>query len=124
MTQSVAVWPDEAIEAMHAAALALLERAGVRVESPAARHLLLEAGCNPAGEDRLTIPRQAVDDALAACPREYVLAARDPERSLEMDPDPGGTYAHNMGGAARRQRPAHGRRPQGDAPRPGPRGPA
>ncbi len=100
MTQSIAVWPDEAIEAMHVAALALLERAGVRVESPATRELLLEAGCSPAGEDRLTIPRQVVEDALAACPREYVLAARDPERSLEMDPDPGVTYVHNLGGAA------------------------
>ena len=100
MTQSVAVWPDEAIEAMNVAALALLERAGVRVESPATRELLLEAGCSPAGEDRLRIPRQVVEDALAACPREYVLAARDPERSLEMDPDPGVTYVHNLGGAA------------------------
>jgi trimethylamine--corrinoid protein Co-methyltransferase len=100
MTHSLAVWPDEAIDAMHVAAHALLERAGVRVESPAARELLLEAGCSPAGEDRLTIPRQVVEDALAACPREYVLAARDPERSLEMDPDPGVTYVHNLGGAA------------------------
>ena len=85
---------------MHLAALALLERAGVRVESPAARGLLLAAGCTPAGEDRLTVPRRAVEEALAVCPREYVLAARDPERSLAMDPDPGETYVHNLGGAA------------------------
>ena len=70
------------------------------MESPATRELLLEAGCGLAGEDRLTIPRHVVEDALAACPREYVLAARDPERSLEMDPDPGVTYVHNLGGAA------------------------
>ena len=99
MTELAALWPDEAIEAMHLAALALLERAGVRVESPAARELLLAAGCALAGEDRLTVPRRAVDEALAACPREYVLAARDPERSLSMDPDPGVTYVHNLGGA-------------------------
>jgi trimethylamine:corrinoid methyltransferase-like protein len=99
MTEPAAIWPDEAIEAMHLAALALLERAGVRVESPAARELLLAAGCTPAGEDRLAIPRAAVHEALAACPREYVLSARDPERSLTMDPDPGVTYVHNMGGA-------------------------
>ncbi len=99
MIEPAAVWPDEAIEAMHLAALGLLERAGVRVESPAARDLLVAAGCRPAGEDRLTVPPQAVADALAACPREYVLAARDPERSLAMDPDPGVTYVHNMGGA-------------------------
>ena len=28
-----------------------------------------------------------------------MLAARDPERSLAMDPDPGVTYVHNLGGA-------------------------
>ena len=49
MTELAALWPDEAIEAMHLAALALLERAGVRVESPAARELLLAAGCAPPG---------------------------------------------------------------------------
>jgi trimethylamine---corrinoid protein Co-methyltransferase len=99
MTGPTTIWPDEAIEAMHLAALALLERAGVRVESPAARELLLAAGCAAAGQDRLSIPREAVEEALAACPREYVLGARDPERALSMDPDPGATYVHNLGGA-------------------------
>jgi trimethylamine--corrinoid protein Co-methyltransferase len=99
MTDPAAIWPDEAIAAMHLAALALLERAGVRVESAAARELLLAAGCVPLGDDRVKIPREAVDEALAECPREYVLAARDPERSLTMDPDPGVTYVHNLGGA-------------------------
>ena len=98
MTDLDILWPDEAIEAMHLAALALLERAGVRVESPAARDLLLGAGCRTAG-DRVEIPRAVVDDALSSCPREYVLAARDPERSLAMDPEPAQTYVHNLGGA-------------------------
>ncbi|NLE23437.1 MAG: hypothetical protein GX624_11770 [Actinobacteria bacterium] len=99
MTEFAALWPDEAIEAMHAAALALLERAGVRVESEAARGLLLAAGCTTAEGGRVQIPRRVVDEALAACPQRYVLAARDPERSLAMDPDPGVTYVHNLGGA-------------------------
>ena len=89
MTELAALWPDDAIEAMHLAALALLERAGVRVESPAARELLLAAGCTLTGEDRVIVPRRAVEEALAACPREYVLAARDPERSLSDGPGPG-----------------------------------
>ena len=42
---AIDIWPDEAIEAMHLASLAALERAGVTVESPAARELLLAAGC-------------------------------------------------------------------------------
>ncbi len=49
MTDLATLWPDDAIESMHRAALAVLERAGVRVESAAARGLLLAAGCSPAG---------------------------------------------------------------------------
>ncbi len=92
------IWPDEAIEAMHAASLALLERAGVKVESQAARDVFLAAGCTADGE-RVLVPATVVDEAVAACPRSYVLAARDPERSLAVDGDPGVTYVHNMGGA-------------------------
>ena len=99
MSSSIDIWPDEAIEAMHRAALVLLERAGVRVESPAARELLLEAGCTALAPDRVAVPRSAVDTALAACPRAYTLAARDPDRALAMDPAPAQTYVHNLGGA-------------------------
>ena len=93
------IWPDEAIEAIHLASLALLERAGVRVESPAARELFLAAGCTAAAGDRVLIPRGAVEDALAACPPAYTLAARDPARAMLMDAATGPTYVHNMGGA-------------------------
>jgi len=100
MTDPVAeIWPDEAIEAIHLASLALLERAGVKVESPAARELFLAAGCTAAADDRVLIPRRAVEDALAACPPSYTLAARDPARAMLMDAAPGPTYVHNMGGA-------------------------
>ncbi len=90
-------WPDEALAAIHEAALAVLERAGVRVDSPAARELLLDAGCLPLPADRVGIPRELVTDTLAACPRSFLLAARDPARSIPVDPDPGPTFIHNMG---------------------------
>ena len=93
------IWPDEAIEAMHLASLALLERAGVQVESAAARELLLAAGCTVSAADRVLVPRAVVGDAVAACPPSYSLAARDPEKSLVLDAEPGVTYVHNMGGA-------------------------
>jgi len=93
------IWPDEAIEAMHLASLALLERAGVKVESPVARELFLGAGCTVSAADRVLVPRGVVDDAVAACPPSCSLAARDPERSLVLDAEPGVTYVHNMGGA-------------------------
>ena len=98
-TAPIDLWPHEAIEAMHLASLALLERAGVKVESPAARELFLAAGCTVSAGDRVLVPRAVVDDAVAACPASYSLAARDPEKSLVLDAEPGVTYVHNMSGA-------------------------
>jgi len=93
-----ALWPVGSLVAIHEAALRLLERAGVRVDLPEARHLLSAAGCTPAADSRLLIPEAAVDDALASVPRSFVLAARDPERSLPVDPEADEVFAHNGGG--------------------------
>lgn len=93
------IWPEEAVEAMHAASLTLLERAGVRVESPAARDLMLAAGCTLGAGDRVLVPGAVVREALASCPASFTLAARDATKSLEMDGEPGQTYVHNLGGA-------------------------
>ncbi len=93
------LWPDEAIEAIHETSLAVLERIGVQVESPAAREILLAAGCTEATGRRILMPRAAVADAVAACRSRFTLAARDDARSIPVDADPGPTYVHNMGGA-------------------------
>lgn len=98
MTTFNALWPDEAIEAIHLTSLALLERAGAKIESRTARDLLVASGCEES-DGRVLIPRGVVDEALASCPASYVFAARDPERSLQMDAEPRQTYVHNLGGA-------------------------
>jgi trimethylamine--corrinoid protein Co-methyltransferase len=95
-----ALWSDEAIEAIHRVSLELLERAGVRVESAAARGLLLGAGCRAGPGGRLLIPRRIVAEAVAALRPAYELVARDAGRSLAVDGEPGAIYVHNMGGAA------------------------
>jgi len=93
------LWPEEAIEAIHEASLAVLGRVGVLVESPAAREILLRAGCAPGTGDRVLLPRAVVMDAVAACMPRFTLVARDDARSIPVDADPGTTYVHNMGGA-------------------------
>jgi trimethylamine--corrinoid protein Co-methyltransferase len=93
------LWPEEAIDAMHEASLALLERVGVRVESTDARDILLGAGCVAGPRDRMLVPRAAVADAVASCMPRFTLVARDGARSIPVDADPGPTYVHNMGGA-------------------------
>jgi trimethylamine--corrinoid protein Co-methyltransferase len=94
------LWPDEAIDAIHAASLAVLERVGVRVESPEARGLLERVGCSPGPEGRLRVPRGVVEQAVAALPGRFLLAARGEGRSLAIDSEPGEIFVHNMGGAA------------------------
>ncbi|MEI7744013.1 MAG: trimethylamine methyltransferase family protein [Chloroflexota bacterium] len=93
------LWPDEAIEAMHEASLVVLERIGVKVESPEARGILAAAGCTEGDGERMLFPRSAVMDAVAACKPRFTLVARDDARSIPVDADPGPTFVHNMGGA-------------------------
>ncbi len=99
MGNGLDLWPEEAIEAIHEASLAVLERLGVAVESPDARAILLAAGCVEGPRGRISVPRAAVADAVAACRPRFILVARDDARSIPVDADPGPTHVHNMGGA-------------------------
>ena len=96
------LWPEAAIDAIHEASVTALERIGVLVESPAAREILVAAGCTPSAAgsgNRILIPRAVVMGAVAACRPRFTLVARDDARSIPVDADPGPTYVHNMGGA-------------------------
>ena len=93
------LWPEESLEAIHNASLGVLMRAGVRVESLAARDLLLAAGCRPGPHDRVLIPGSVVEDALAAVGQRYTLVARAAAKSLPVGPEAGPTFVHNLGGA-------------------------
>ena len=93
------LWPPEAIEAIRAASLELLARIGVQVDSPRAAQLLEAAGCTPGPQGRVLMPATVVAAALAACPAEFTLLARDPARDISMSAAPGRVYVHNMGEA-------------------------
>jgi trimethylamine--corrinoid protein Co-methyltransferase len=94
------LWSDEALDAIEGAAFELLLRAGVKVPSAAVRELMLGVGCTLGDADRVRVPAEAVRDALAACPRQFTQAARDPIKDLAVDPDPGIVYVHNTGETA------------------------
>jgi trimethylamine---corrinoid protein Co-methyltransferase len=96
MMQSI--WGEEAIEAIHDCSLGLLETVGLRVDLQEAREILLHAGCKETPEGRLAVPRQLVEESLAACPPSFTLLARDPARSLLIDAEPGPTYVHGLRG--------------------------
>ncbi len=78
--------PSEETDALHEASLEVLERTGVVFPDPAARAVLASAGARVDEPTRVVrIPRRLVQDALAAAPREVVLAGRDPAHDVRCD---------------------------------------
>jgi trimethylamine--corrinoid protein Co-methyltransferase len=94
------LWSESDLDAIERTALQILDQVGVKIESPAARKVMLSAGCKVEGSDRVRIPAAAVSTALEKCPRHFRLPARDRPRSLEIAPERSETYAHNMSGTA------------------------
>jgi trimethylamine--corrinoid protein Co-methyltransferase len=90
-------WPEESLEAVHLASLEVLARAGVRVESPRARGVLLAAGCLEGPDARLLVPEEVVAEALTACPSSFSIAAGPGGKDLVIDAAPAQTYVHNVG---------------------------
>jgi trimethylamine--corrinoid protein Co-methyltransferase len=77
---------DEGVQTIHAATLSVLGRTGIRVHSAAILAALRRAGMPVDDEGgRVRIPSEFIDAALAAAPRAYTLAARDPELDLRLD---------------------------------------
>ena len=94
------LWSEDALEAMHQTALRLLGGIGVKVPSPAVRELLLNAGCTTGDTDRIRMSQSVIDEALAACPPQFVQAARNAANDLTIDPSPGPVFVHNTGETA------------------------
>jgi trimethylamine--corrinoid protein Co-methyltransferase len=90
-------WPEGHIDAVVRTATGLLERAGVRVDSPQARELLLAAGCREPAAGRITIGWDVVERSLGSATTSFTLAARDAGRSVAVEPEAGTTWVHNFG---------------------------
>jgi trimethylamine--corrinoid protein Co-methyltransferase len=85
MTTGVTVLSAEQRGQAHDAALAILDDVGVRVDSEAARRILARAGALPrAGDARVRIPPDVVEDALTLAPRMFTLGGRRDGWSLAM----------------------------------------
>lgn len=100
---------DEAVAAIHAATLRVLERTGVEVGSAPVRASLAKRGARVDDADgRVRFPAELVDAALAAAPKRLTLAARDPAHDLPLDGHHG--YLSVDGSAADILDPATGER--------------
>ncbi len=79
------VLSDRKIEQIYRAALACLERTGVKLLNAEARELMAAAGARVEGE-RVRIPPAVVEQAVASSPRSFTLWDRTGSRPLELAP--------------------------------------
>lgn len=78
--------PAAEVEAIHEASLRVLAEVGVAFPDAGARALLADAGAAVDAETgRVRIPPRLVEEALAAAPRDVLLAGRDPARDVRCD---------------------------------------
>jgi len=88
----MALISEDALEAIHEASLTVLEEIGLDFMHDEARAILKAAGAQVAnGSQRVRMDRAIVMDAIASCPSEFTIHARNPERNLRL----GGTWIAN-----------------------------
>jgi trimethylamine--corrinoid protein Co-methyltransferase len=100
---------EEGCAAVHAATIELLEHTGVEVQHEQALALLQKAGARVDGT-RARIPRALVDDALFSAPRSIPLASRSGAPGIRLEAGPvyygtGSDCLYIVGPGARERRP-------------------
>ena len=81
-TRQLEILPEEHIQEIHSASLAILERTGVEVLEKEAINLLREAGANVRDNNRVRIPSQLIEEAIQSAPSEVILCNRDGKPSV------------------------------------------
>ena len=79
------VFSDDRIEAMHEAALTVLEDLGIKVLLPEARDILLKGGATLKDDDMIHIGRDMVTAALASTPKSIHCKGAVPDRDVVME---------------------------------------
>lgn len=89
------VLTGEEVEAIHQATLRILSEIGIVLIQPEARELLTGAGATVRG-DRVLLPPDLVERAVAQCPRQVAIRGRGGKTVTLGD---GSLHWHNLGGA-------------------------
>ena len=79
------VFSDDRIEAMHEAALTVLEDLGIKVLLPEARDIFLKGGATLKDDDMIHIGRDIVTAALASAPKSIHCKGAVPDRDVVME---------------------------------------
>ena len=72
----IQVLPEDSISQIHGAALEVLERTGVAINTEEGRKILMDAGCSLKGENIILIPPKLVEKALDSAPSSITLYDR------------------------------------------------
>jgi len=91
----LAVLTDDEVEAIHQATLRIMNEVGVVLAQPEAREILTGAGARVQG-DRVLLPPDLVERAVAQCPRQVAVRGRGGQKAVLGD---GSLHWHNLGGA-------------------------
>ena len=86
---------DEEVEGVHQATLRILSEVGIVLTQPEAREVLAGAGA-VVRDDRVLLPPDLVERALAQCPHQVTVRGRNGEPVVLGD---GTLHWHNLGGA-------------------------
>ena len=86
---------DEEVEGVHQATLCILSEVGIVLTQPEAREVLAGAGA-AVRDDRVLLPPDLVEQALAQCPHQVTVRGRNGEPVVLGD---GTLHWHNLGGA-------------------------
>jgi trimethylamine--corrinoid protein Co-methyltransferase len=89
---------DESVTRIHRASLEVLERTGVEVAASECRDIFQRAGAEvDSSDNRVYLPRQMVEDAIASASSQVILYGRDPEHDIALS---GKRVYMGTGGAA------------------------
>ncbi|HIH02041.1 TPA: hypothetical protein HA259_08265, partial [Thermoplasmata archaeon] len=92
------VLTDEQVDSIHEASLKILEKTGIRYDSPDVYERVKKNGAepHPTRKNVLTFPRSMVEDAIRRIPPYGRYAARDPKNDIVFDGEH--QFAHCLGG--------------------------
>ncbi|OGN71775.1 MAG: hypothetical protein A2X25_02425 [Chloroflexi bacterium GWB2_49_20] len=81
--QNFKILSEQDLDKIHAAAMRILEKTGIRFDSPQAISLLANAGAEINGS-QVRIPAKIVEKAIQTAPSKVTLYARDPQKNLYL----------------------------------------
>ena len=79
------IWSDDQVQAIHEAALTVLQELGIKVLLPEAREILAKGGAVIRDEDMVFFGRDMVEAALASAPKSFALCGAVAARDLQME---------------------------------------